>query len=351
MVCLTKSTLVFLLVLSVIGIGAFIYGSVFEDWLNNGNGEDDNNINAPVASPISQNGNNGDGEYQFIQCDVGSVNTSQCCNGLNNVCNKRVNEIMFAATHNSMSTMQDQFSAPNHFRRMEESLEAGYRAFLLDVHEFGGSVSFCHGSCAFGRKAPEEVFETTVKFLDENSSEVVIFEFQMDSDSVQLLDDLYSVMEQTNGFLDKVYVNDNTLEFPLMGDLVVDNKRILLLQHDGPNCNNEGACPSGIMSTYNHMFETTFDLDTVDDLKDYDTSCAITRGSPDNAFFLLNHFVLGFLFPDSADAEEVNQYDVLESRTTECSSFVGGKLPNLIAVDFWSVGEVLRFVQEQNGTL
>lgn len=61
--------------------------------------------------------------------------------------------------------------------------------------------------------------------------------------------------------------------------------------------------------------------------------------------------MLGFLFPDSADAEEVNQYDVLESRTTECSSFVGGKLPNLIAVDFWSVGEVLRFVQEQNGAL
>ncbi len=49
--------------------------------------------------------------------------------------------------------------------------------------------------------------------------------------------------------------------------------------------------------------------------------------------------------PSEDNAESFNTYESLTQRVSKCSS---NKIPNIVAVDFWSVGDVLPFVREKN---
>ena len=66
-------------------------------------------------------------------------------------------------------------------------------------------------------------------------------------------------------------------------------------------------------------------------------------------FLLVNHFagsaVLGL--PKMQNAKRLNQRHVLEERIATCTEYLGMK-PNLVAIDFWSIGDLPAVVQEQN---
>lgn len=107
-----------------------------------------------------------------------SGSAPNCCMGLTNTCNLRVNELFFAAMHNANSD-EDKWNS-NHEAPLEEALAAGFRAFYLDVCICDGKVVFCHGTCFWaGTQDPTEVFQNIVDFLDNNPSELVIFNFEM----------------------------------------------------------------------------------------------------------------------------------------------------------------------------
>lgn len=78
--------------------------------------------------------------YQFIQCPN---NGQACCNGLDTNCNLRANEILYATLHNAMATFEDGFIfGPNHEKRLEGAVEAGYRGINLDICNCGGQTVF-----------------------------------------------------------------------------------------------------------------------------------------------------------------------------------------------------------------
>lgn len=260
-----------MLFIGLIAAGILIYGSEFDDWFDsvNGNPKETEEIDngSPSGSPSPSSS-----PFSFIQCDN---DNELCCNGLVNICDKRINEIMFAVSHNAMSTVEDNFIAANHLRRLETSLENGYRGFMLDLCRCDGAPSFCHSSCFVGERSPAEVFTAFNKFLSENLSEVIILEFQVEDDGD--LFGLYSIMQGIEGFVDRIYVHNSSDDWPLMSTLVNSDKRILLFQHDGENCNVDGNCPEGFLSTYTHMFQTSFEIDNIEDLLDT-SGCAVTRG-------------------------------------------------------------------------
>ena len=85
-------------------------------------------------------------EYQFLQCGSNNTGQSNCCNGLEGLCDLRVNEILYATLHNGMATFEDGFLfGPNHKYQLEGALEAGYRGLNLDICNCGGEIIFCHG--------------------------------------------------------------------------------------------------------------------------------------------------------------------------------------------------------------
>jgi hypothetical protein len=78
--------------------------------------------------------------YPFIQCGADQTN---CCNGLETICDLGVNEILYATLHNAMATFEDGFLfGPNHRFQLEGSLEAGYRGLNLDLCNCGGEILF-----------------------------------------------------------------------------------------------------------------------------------------------------------------------------------------------------------------
>ncbi len=78
-----------------------------------------------------------------------------------------------------------------------------------------------------------------------------------------------------------------------------------------------------------------------------DFSCGANRGRADSPLFQLNHW-LEKLTPMPADAAEVNAYPLLLARARQCQK-ERGRLPNIVAVNFYGTGDVLDVVKTLNG--
>jgi hypothetical protein len=98
------------------------------------------------------------------------------------------------------------------------------------------------------------------------------------------------------------------------------------------------VCPEGMFYTFDHFQEMNWNDDTCDSQSEV--------FDPDVDLFLMNHWMNEpeTDLPWEGNAEEFNRYDLLSDRFRLCTA----RAPNIIAVDFWSVGDVLDFVTEVN---
>ena len=89
------------------------------------------------------------------------------------------------------------------------------------------------------------------------------------------------------------------------------------------------------------MQDTPFNFRTASDF-----SCRPNRGDRDASMLLVNHWISSFP-PDRARAAMVNRERVLMERVEECRE-ERGMAPNVIAVDFFAIGDALLVVDELN---
>lgn len=98
-------------------------------------------------------------------------------------------------------------------------------------------------------------------------------------------------------------------------------------------------------------FETSFELEGADELKDYSKSCTIQTGQASNQWFVNNHFAGNNIgLPSSNIARDVNTAQVLQARLDACGTMLGSQT-NLLVVDFWSIGDVMQVVMDNNAAL
>lgn len=278
-----------------------------------------------------------------------------CCNGLVSNCDRPVNEVIFPMVHNAHSSAKDLFVGYNNERSLEAALVAGFRGLMLDSCMCDGSLGetiqnfvkgedkgdrylgFCHSTCDAGVRDPAKVLDNIRKFLDFNRNEVLMIEFEINDNS---LVDLFNAIDASG--LDK-YVYRSAIplvnSWPTMRTLIEDNTRLILFAHgDGMDASCElQKCPEGISYMYDHFQETNWN----------DKTCNI-KGNPregELGFFLMNHWMNNDAdLPSRLNAQEFNSYDALADRFRLCT----GRWPNIVAVDFWSVGDVLSFVRDMN---
>jgi hypothetical protein len=284
------------------------------------------------------------GGYQFYQCQ----DESNCCNGLDSICDLRANEIMYAGVHNAMAARDNGFWVqPNHQLSLERSLRSGYRAINIDMGKCDGELQLVHGVCAFTRD-PAEVFTNIVSFLETNPSEVILLNMQIDNDAggaVVLLDDIYTVMESVEGFTSLLYAHpDTNTEWPTLRELTSSKKQILFFHYNGQTC-QEVTCPSGFHDWFVYAAETEFSFGGVSDVRDTATSCTITRGSSTNDFFGVNMFVTP---PSRTACSDLNTLQSTRTHTDACSSLNGGLDVNVVYVDFWDAGSLPELAQIEN---
>lgn len=169
--------------------------------------------------------------FQFHQCN----DTVTCCNGLSEICDLPVNEVLFATAHNAHSSREDFFLRPNHRYGIDHAMKYGYRAFLLDVCSCPPmGIVFCHGVCAVGTVSTGKVLGSIRRFLLDNPNEVILLEFQMHSIDVDWLFALQDIIVEV-GLGDMAHVHEGGFfdDWATMRELIETNERLILFQHNG----------------------------------------------------------------------------------------------------------------------
>ncbi|MGI9557567.1 MAG: hypothetical protein ACR2N5_06470, partial [Solirubrobacterales bacterium] len=193
------------------------------------------------------------------------------CNGFAELCQRALDEVVFPATHNSMSAAEDPaWLAPNQTNGIDRQLDDGIRALLIDTH-YGSPVGravltdleaedvtredleevlgaellglaerlrdelveaapeeaapyLCHVLCELGATELAAELSEVRDFLDKHPDEVVVLFIQ---DAVTPAD-AKTAFEQS-GLLRYAYAHEGGAPFPTMRELIESNERVVVL--------------------------------------------------------------------------------------------------------------------------
>jgi hypothetical protein len=305
------------------------------------------------------------------------------CNGHVELCDRSLDHVALAATHNSMSAPLPGWFSTQQDHGIPDQLRAGVRGLLIDTHYadklpngrlrteldnrsleqdsvsqaeidaalrirdrlgFAGKgergMYLCHSFCELGGTPLEPVLDELYRFLVANPGEVVVV---VNQDYVTPKDFVGAV---AGAHLDKlVYRGPVDGPWPTLREMIDSGQRLVLLAE-----NHAGAAPWYHLAYEHATQETPFSFSRVAQLTDpanFGATCRKNRGPADAPLFLINHWITTDPVPLPSNAERVNAYDPLLARARKCQRD-RGHFPNLIAVDFYARGDVFRVVDTLN---
>ena len=107
---------------------------------------------------------------EIVAADTDASLEAGRCNGSPQLCGRRYDQVGFATLHNAMSSLDDKFAVPNHFRSMDQALAAGARALMLDVISSQSGARLCHAECSLGAIELEAALGCIARFLRQHPS-------------------------------------------------------------------------------------------------------------------------------------------------------------------------------------
>jgi hypothetical protein len=302
------------------------------------------------------------------------------CNGSKDLCDLRLNQVVFAGTHNSFSAADSPgWFIANQRRTIPRQLRDGIRLFLIDAHwgikdnrgrvrtdfraekrdrnkvvaalppnvlksaerlagrlgagDANGErdVWLCHTVCEIGATRMVDSLKEIRDFLDQNRGEVVILFIE----PYVAPEDTAKVFESAG--LDRYLVTlERDKPLPTLGSLVRRNKRVIVLAEKDA----DGTVP-WYLDGFSFVQDTPLGA-----TKRKQLSCRLERGATDSPFLMLNHWA--DLFPPRLEANRPFQTErFVVSRAHECAHKRG--LPvSLIAVDYYDQGGFLAAVDDLN---
>lgn len=268
--------------------------------------------------------------FLFLAACAPAPSNEEACNGLARLCDRRVDEVVFAGTHNAHATEEDGIGVPNQYLGVEAQLRDGVRAFMLDTYAEGSDVLLCHGACAFGAVSLIEWLQELRRFLERHPNEVVLLLFED-----------YVTGLQTKAAFDRAevtrfaYTHERGTPWPTLRELIASGTRIIVFAQDN------GGEPDWYHSLFAESWDTPYAAKTPDDL-----GCEHGRGDRDAPLFVLNHFLTA-PFASVELARSVNFNPFLIERAHRCEAETG-RLPNVIAVDYYEEGDLLDAVRTLN---
>jgi hypothetical protein len=189
----------------------------------------------------------------------------------------------------------------------------------------------CHENCALGAIDMAAALAQVRQFLDDNAGEVVTLIIQNGISS----DDTTAAFRSA-GLEHYLYAHDADDAWPTLGQLVDDGHRLVVFSEV------ELPAPDWNLPAFDFIQDTPFTARSMAEL-----SCDRYRGEKTASLLLMNHWLRGSA-PDRADARQMNARAEIVSRARACAA-VRGQLPDFIAVDFFSLGDLMGAVAELNG--
>ena len=135
---------------------------------------------------------------------------------------------------------------------------------------------------------------------------------------------------------------DTTTPWPTLRELINSNKRILFFHYNGQSC-QDVTCPVGFHDWFVYAAETEFSFASVEEVRNTDKACSVSRGNVKNNFLGVNMFVT---LPSKTASQDLNTLDSLRQHVQTCTSMNGDV--NVVFVDFWSQGDLPQLVQTEN---
>jgi hypothetical protein len=305
------------------------------------------------------------------------------CNGHAALCDRRLDEVAFLGTHNSMAADNEPgwlFAAQD--AGIGAQLDDGVRALLIDTHygfatprgvatdlsgetksrqkvvdevgeQFvetaerlrerigytgGGTreIFLCHAFCEVGATPALEALEGVHRFLVAHPEEVLILSVEDDTtaqDTAGLIRD--------SGLVREVYRGAARAPWPTLRELIDRDERVLVLVENHP-----GADP-WMHPQFGVAQETPFHFSTPAQLAAPE-SCRPNRGDSQGSLLMVNHWVDTSPAPRVSIAREVNAQAFLDERLRRCRS-ERRLLPTVVAVDFYRQGDTFGAVDRLNG--
>ncbi|MET0325238.1 MAG: hypothetical protein ABW219_08455 [Ilumatobacteraceae bacterium] len=292
--------------------------------------------------------------------DVGP--SERACNGHVELCDRSYDDVVQAATHNSMSSPDIVPVWPEHDGDIRVQLDAGVRALLIDTKYWppvtavgdlatalddtetpvpaalaeawyrtlgslrdGREGTFlCHIHCAFGAVPFVESLQVVGDFLEENPDDVVTLIIQ---DAISP-EDTAAAMAAA-GLDELLYDHGVDDAWPTLGELIDRGQRLVVFAEEA------GPPPAWYANAFESMQETPFLFTSVEQL-----SCVANRGRSDAPLFQMNHWIQR-IAPDRVDSVTINRLDVLVDRARQCEAERGLR-PNFLAVNFSNIGDVVE---------
>ncbi len=229
-----------------------------------------------------------------------------------------------------MANLDAGWMAANQQHGITRQLEDGIRALMLDTMEWNGEAYLCHGYCELGAQPLDEGLAEIEDFLDANSSEVVAIVFQ---DGLSR-DVMVAALEES-GLSSRAWAWDGSI--PTLGELIdAGTPLIVTAEHSEPP-------PDWYHHAWELIQDTPYDFQSAEDM-----DCTLFRGSIESPLFLVNHWV-GTPLPTETGALEVNDKSILGERADECEQGRSRRI-NILAVDFYNLGDLFSVVDQLNGT-
>jgi len=316
--------------------------------------------------------------------------TNEGCNGYIDLCPFPINQIVWPASHNAMSSAAYDFFGAEHVLTVPEQLNAGIRFFMLDAYygyddnglvrtNLAGGISkaelrkergadavreldrlnaltgvadtsgkhqdvyFCHDFCELGAVPAVDVLAQVNDFLDRNLTDVVV----LDLEDYVKPKDVKRVLQES-GLWDRVYTLKPGQPIPSLLDLVTPKhpdteseqpRRVILMSE------KHGGQAKWLPGTYALSQETPFTYTAVNQF-----DCAPNRGKTAKPFFIINHWLRPNGPPDPVEAGKVNSRATLTKRLQACTA-ERGAIPNALAIDFTSIGDLHKTVSEFNAAI
>ncbi|RNI25359.1 DUF308 domain-containing protein [Flexivirga caeni] len=312
----------------------------------------------------------------------GTTTAADACNGYVQLCDRRYDEVAFPAAHNAMSAADESgWYAAEQSTGIIGDLNAGIRVLLVDSYygqrskkkglvitapasraeaiaaatkDFGpdvvasatrlrnsvtsapvGPVSeyLCHGLCELGATQWEPVMAQVRTWLAAHPREVITFFVE---DTVSPADT--AKVFRAAGLLPYVYTPQDGKPWPTLGSMIDSGHRLVVLmeRHGG------GSEFPWLLQGFDWVQDTPYTNPTQASL-----TCRLNRGSKTDDLFMLNYWLANF---DSlvTDARTINKFDVLWPYASRCQR-ERGQIPNFVAVNYASEGDLLKVVDKLNG--
>jgi hypothetical protein len=309
--------------------------------------------------------------------------TIMTCNGYAQLCDRRLDEVVFAGTHNSMSAADSPgWLIANQDRDVEEQMRAGIRLFKISTHYAtqdsaghvvtdiaaegdrlnrvaakldpsarealqrlsaalsAGSLAgrkrdiwLCHTLCELGATKMVDFLADIRKFLDRNPDQVIIL---FDEDYVSERD-LQSAFQRAGLFRRLATLQPKT-PLPTLRALIRAQRNVVVFAQKPP---------SGKYAWNANAFAWWIQDTPLGARKASQFSCKDARGSPSNPLLMLNNWADVFPPRPQPNIPIVKRSFILE-RAQQCIA-ERGRIPNLILTDYYNRGDVIGAVATLNG--